>query len=397
LNETLSRKYILILSAVSAVVLAGGAALRPAKPAPEQPSPSERANLQRMVRREELKEMASLFAERASALATSVVYLGDRKVSGVLWGATGQALTTGSGESDALLAAVPLLSTETPPSIVAAESIGGRWLLIAGRSSDHKLVWTVSMDGGSRGAECEGTPYRELVVNTPLSDDLAGAGVFDLDGALAGIVMRCGAAHHVAAAAGIPGLLKSLEAFDKRLQSRYGVRVTPLDEKASQLFEVANGLLLVELRNGGPAARMGLMAGDVILAADDQTVSSLADLWGALERVGTGAPVTLTAIRGGRKTPIVLNPPQTTLPTHSSDMLGIGFQSLSRLLPPVSIEPDSPAYKAGLRSGDRILQMGGRPEPPVAEMRRMMAAADKKPVLIIYERDAYQGAVVVAK
>ena len=85
---------------VAVIILAGGAALRPKKPVAPQPSPAERANLERSVKREELKEMASIFADRAASVARYMIFLPERNTSGVWWGP--QKVLTAPADSDAL-------------------------------------------------------------------------------------------------------------------------------------------------------------------------------------------------------------------------------------------------------------------------------------------------------
>jgi len=386
-HENLSPKYVLILASVAGVVLVVGAALRPKKAPPPQPSASERANLQRTVRREELREMASFFAERAGALARFVVYLPDRNATGVLWGNPGQVVT--AAQSDAELPTAPIESvqigtTEAPPATQLAEGSAGRWVLIAARSADPKLVWTVAMNGGARQSDCGGVAFREIALNAPLAKSLAGGGVFDLDGAFLGLVIRCGGSYHVAAAASINELLKASDAVENKLLWRFGVGVAPPNENTAKLFNDESGVLITELRYGGAAARMGLDAGDLIVSAGDQPVSSDAQLFEALDR---GELTSFVVIRAGRK--ITIKPPGS-----SDRTLGIDFLPQPRTSAVLSVDPGTPAFQAGLRTGDRILQIGPRPEPSAFEIRRMLAASAGKPLMIVYERESRRAAVV---
>ncbi len=66
--------------------------------------------------------------------------------------------------------------------------------------------------------------------------------------------------------------------------------------------EEARGRLLVNrLAAGGPAARAGIVAGDVILSVEDQSVDGMADFYRKLWRRGpAGVEVRLTVLQGAR-------------------------------------------------------------------------------------------------
>ena len=96
MNDTVNRKYVLILAAIAAVLLIAGNLLKPKKAEPEPPSPSETASLQARIRRDELSETASYFAQRAQALGPNVIYDRGHQASAVAWGKAGQVLTTRS-------------------------------------------------------------------------------------------------------------------------------------------------------------------------------------------------------------------------------------------------------------------------------------------------------------
>lgn len=73
-----------------------------------------------------------------------------------------------------------------------------------------------------------------------------------------------------------------------RLQSEYGL-------------ESREGVLVLRVYRGSPAARSGLQAGDVILAANGRKVKDVDDLRQAVRERKVGDTLVLTLMRGGRK------------------------------------------------------------------------------------------------
>ena len=64
---------------------------------------------------------------------------------------------------------------------------------------------------------------------------------------------------------------------------------------------VEQGVLVAEAVQGGPAARAGLQAEDVITALDGKAVTTLGELQDALSQHQPGDSVTLSIVRGGAK------------------------------------------------------------------------------------------------
>ena len=102
------------------------------------------------------------------------------------------------------------------------------------------------------------------------------------------------------------------------------------------------------------AYRMGLRAGDRIVAIGGKPTTSWVQVFLTNSRVSDQKPVTLTAEREGRRFDVPL----------SADQREPLFSSLRRPEdPPVvgSVVTGMPAYKAGLREGDRIVAVESKP------------------------------------
>ncbi len=93
--------------------------------------------------------------------------------------------------------------------------------------------------------------------------------------------------------------------------TRPALGVSAASEQIHRALRLPEGVALVQVTPGGPAARAGLqpfsrardgsiVAGDVITAVNDEAVASLDDMLTALEKRQPGETVTLSVWRGGR-------------------------------------------------------------------------------------------------
>jgi C-terminal processing protease CtpA/Prc len=181
--------------------------------------------------------------------------------------------------------------------------------------------------------------------------------VFSLDGELAGVVVRCQEETHIASIRSAKELLAAVSAPVERLRREHGIQTSATEQ----------GLRITELTIGGKADRMGLQAGDVI------QVTSVEQLQGILADLGAS----LSVMRNGRK---------LSVPVEAKEEPGLGIAVRSEPSTVLTIAPDTPAFRAGLRTGDRLV----RPTP--AQMRRA-----ELPLMVVYERGTKQYATVIDK
>ena len=83
-----------------------------------------------------------------------------------------------------------------------------------------------------------------------------------------------------------------------------GAQLTPLNPGLAEYFSVDEGVLVMEVLDGTPAAEAGMLAGDVIVRVGSENISSLDGLRfsiGYFER-----PLTLRVIRKGSPVVIVI-------------------------------------------------------------------------------------------
>jgi hypothetical protein len=399
MKDSIDRKYMTVLGAVSVLILVGGALLRPKKVTPQPSSPSETATLQARIQRDDLAQTVSYLAQRAQVLAQHVVYDPDHDSSAVVWEQSGQLLTTSGAKPGLVDPPLLLLMRDigTPPPAHAAEQSASRWLILVGRTANDRLLWTPAIYGGARYSTCSGGAYNELVVNVPLDAGLSGAGAFDVDGSLHGIVAPCDGTFHLISVRSISRLLQTFSTPDRQIRSRYGFAASELDTAGKRLFAIESGLFVTEVAQGQAAEEAGVKPGDVILSIGQRPVATLLEFAETLASAKEQS-CALEVLRDGRRLSVSLPSGDDATRAGSADStLGIRILSPS---PPgfaIVVAPGTPAYRSGLRTGDRVIQVGERRSRSLAALSGALTRAGDRPVLVLYLRGASQRAALVER
>ncbi len=158
------------------------------------------------------------------------------------------------------------------------------------------------------------------------------------------------------------------------------------DDQLTKLFADQEGIHLLQVMPGTPAARAGLRRGDVIMKVNNDTVKSAEDFSAFLGDVGSGEQVKFTVMRPDAVGPFAISVKlgaafdrpfnwQFEMPRVSTAQVGlesVGIETVpfsaraasqmaakSGLLV-VAIQPRTAAARSGLREGDLIESIDGR-------------------------------------
>lgn len=389
-----SARYVALLVTAATVVLIVGAYLRPKAQATAVRT-NELATLPELSQRRMLRDIASYLTERVAIFASSVVYLPTFDASGLVLGRdsvlTASLMRPGStslseGSGQLVLAASPLPGDSTLPAarILNVDSLALRWILVVARRGDRPPLVQAGLSGGLIPVQCGDLSLRELLFNTVVPLELRGAGVFDLDGNALALAVPCNSRIALVPLVDALRALQQQRTPEYHLWSRYGLRVTAHDSLTRRVLAAGSGPLVTEVLLGGPADRAGLWPGDVIRMALSRIVAEPADLASLLDAT-TAARIAVR--RGGHTRNLVLN---------VDPAAGTAAGGSSRRLPGadvMDVTPGSRAERAGLRPGDRVLQINQRRSPTSESLQQ--ALAGNGPVFLVVERDRRRRSLVL--
>jgi S1-C subfamily serine protease len=178
-----------------------------------------------------------------------------------------------------------------------------------------------------------------------------------------------------------------------------GVQIQPLDEGLREAFDFRKpGVLVGEVSPGSPAARAGILRGDILVSVDGNQVASPEELTDAVREHGPGDSVAIGRVRDGKEqrvnvllegTPSPRAPRAPRAPSNYLDgaYLGARIETLGPDLAKyfdvdpdagvlvVEVAPDSPASKVELKPGDVITTLNS---DSVANPRALLAALDER-------------------
>ena len=189
-----------------------------------------------------------------------------------------------------------------------------------------------------------------------------------------------------------------------------GVQIQPVtaDIADSIGLKKAEGALIDETQATGPAAKVGIVAGDVITAVNDVPVKDARDLARRIGMTAPGTGIKLTVLHKGEQKVVDLT--LGNLPSEEqakadagSDASTKGLPRLGLTLAPakevagsgdqgvtvVEVDPSGPAAERGVKTGDVILDVGGSAVANATDVREALSEAQtagKKTVLMRVKR-----------
>jgi regulator of sigma E protease len=136
--------------------------------------------------------------------------------------------------------------------------------------------------------------------------------------------------------------------------------------------------------HGDPAEKAGLQYGDRIVAINGEAIKDYDDLRMTVS-MHAEQPLRVEYIRNGQRLTTTLTPKK-----DESDFGPVGRAGVYPLVEPIvaRVRPDSLAAKAGLRGGDRIVAMNGKPVSQYLDIDPVFTESGNKPVSLVVQRGA---------
>jgi len=285
----------------------------------------------------------------------------------------------------------------------------GDWVLAVG--NPFGLGGTVTAGiVSARGRDIGAGPYDDFIqIDAPVNKGNSGGPTFDVEGNVIGVntAIYSPSGGSVGIAFAIPAdtvrnVVLQLKEKGSVTRGWIGVQIQPVsaDIADSLGLKKAEGALVAEPQADGPAAKAGILSGDVIISVNDQPVKDARDLARKIGALPPNTSVRLGIISKGAEKTVTLTlgelpreQRQATRDTSQDDRdSSNGTTQLPRLglsLAPANkvdgagsegvaitqVDPDGPAAAQGFRTGDVILDVGGKRVASPDDVRKALADA----------------------
>jgi len=285
----------------------------------------------------------------------------------------------------------------------------GDWVLAVG--NPFGLGGTVTAGiVSARGRDIGAGPYDDFIqIDAPVNKGNSGGPTFDVDGNVIGVntAIFSPSGGSVGIAFAIPAptvktVVAQLKESGKVTRGWIGVQIQPVTaEIADNLgLKTPQGALVAEPQANSPAATAGIMAGDVITAVNGSPVKDARDLAKQIGNLAPGSTVKLTVWRKGEEktfsvalgelpnqreargaaTPDSSGPEGTDVPRLGLTVVPAGqvAGSGSEGVVVTEVDPNGIASDQGVKTGDVILEVGGKKVANPSDVRSALREAQKE-------------------
>jgi len=142
------------------------------------------------------------------------------------------------------------------------------------------------------------------------------------------------------------------------------------------------GTIISSVTPNKPAAKAGLQRGDQLVAIDGEPMKNFDDVRMVIS-MHAGSRLRIDYVRDGVRRTTSLVPER-----ENTDLGPVGKAGIAPYEPTVigRVVPDTPAARAGLREGDRILTANGQPASEYVQFADVVAAVKEAPVALEVQR-----------
>ncbi len=295
---------------------------------------------------------------------------------------------------------------------------------------------------------CEGRSVRDVVTSVALGPELAGAGLFDLDNNLLAVVLPCDERFVAVTADDVDVLAQEAGTVRARIAQRYGMTLDTAGPEEQAHLGVAFGVMVRDVWAGDLADAVGLRPGDVVVAINAELIHDIEQLGpladgiaplrhGAGDGAGDGGEDTaveeaeddigeededaapdaagdvetdsgedeavppaydVAVVRGGEVMVVslpVVGPLTLAAAGEAAATEALVWDDPARGFRLDSVRSGTPAARAGLQAGDRLLRIDGEAPATLDDVRAALAPDREAPVLLELERGSRRTAVLL--
>ncbi len=290
----------------------------------------------------------------------------------------------------------------------------GDWVLAIGSPYGFENSVTAGIVSATSRALPEGTYVPFIQTDAAVNPGNSGGPLFNLRGEVIGInsqiYSQTGGYQGLAFAIPIDVAKKvetQLVEHGSVQRGRIGVGIQELTQPLAESFGLQNptGALVGSVDKNGPAAKAGIQPGDVLLSMDGKPIERSSELPPRVADLKPGSKASFEVWHNGAKKEVQVTvgelKPEKVASAGSSrsaegGKLGLAVRPLTddekkqaELSAGLVVEQSSgPAAQAGIREGDVILAVNGKPVRSAAELRAATEKAGKVVALLIQREDA---------
>ncbi len=285
----------------------------------------------------------------------------------------------------------------------------GDWVLAVG--NPFGLGGTVTAGiVSARGRDIGSGPYDDfLQIDAAVNRGNSGGPTFNANGEVIGVntAIYSPSGGNIGIAFAIPSettqnVVASLRDNGSVQRGWIGIQIQPVTAEIAESLRLSKpeGALVAGVQQGSPAANADLKPSDVVVAVDGQPVRDARDLTRRIGAARPGAAVRLTVMRDGAERTVQLTLGQ--LPGEqrrasaedgrrdrrgggelnrdqgpAAPRLGMSVEPAGRGegMVVTEVDPSGPAAQRGIRAGDVILDVAGRPVASLRDVREALSAA----------------------
>jgi serine protease Do len=212
-------------------------------------------------------------------------------------------------------------------------------------------------------------------------------------------------------------IMETLKQSGKVSRGFLGVGIQDVDHDLAAALKLPsqNGVLLTDVRSGGPGSKGGLARGDVVVKVDGKPVTSTGQFRNLIASSGAKKRVGLEVVRDGKLQSLsvelgevpedpndeaVQAPSGSPQPTTGGALDGVTLEELSPGLRRAlgvgadvqhgvvitALEPKSAAARSGLRPGDVVLELNKVPVDSLAKFKELYTKASGDLLLLVNSR-----------